>query len=445
MAASRFMCALLYAVAAAHSAQSQSALVTVHGIAYDSLRDAPLSNALVAMVGRALTATTDSRGRFHFDSVQAGRHTFVVQHDSLDAVGFTGITTHADVREGLGEVVAALPSCETLWRVACGGKAPKDSGLVYGTVRDASGRAVGAGAIVDVTWLDLAVDSSNDVSQHRWHRTVESESSGSYALCGVPASITVRLRAATDSAASGVIDLPPSELRVYRRDLLVARASDVDTTNRGTVIGQLSNASGEPFADARVLMDDVPEVRSGPTGRFVLLNVPAGTRQIEILSLGMRPVVLPVNVVVRDTVTLAVTLKKVTTLDVMRVTATRRAMHVITQLDERKRAGLGYFRDSTAINRTGSLQGALEGMPSLQLFRQRGGGFVITLPASRGRCVANIWVDGMRQRDVALLDMLRPEEIAVVEIYPRKLLVPNEFAGDTECGVVAVWTKWKLQ
>ncbi len=32
------------------------------------------------------------------------------------------------------------------------------------------------------------------------------------------------------------------------------------------------------------------EVRTGPDGRFALVNVPIGTREIEILGIGVQPI-----------------------------------------------------------------------------------------------------------------------------------------------------------
>src|SRR5690349_11117142 len=128
---------LTAAIADAGSAQQGAARVRVHGVAYDSLRGAPLAAAVVTIVGGTGSTRTDALGRFQFDSISPGVHTFAAQHDLLDSLGFTGISARAVVTDGRDEVRIAVPSFATLWRVACGdARPPRDSGFIYGTVRD---------------------------------------------------------------------------------------------------------------------------------------------------------------------------------------------------------------------------------------------------------------------------------------------------------------------
>src|SRR6185503_13744829 len=111
--------------------------VTVRGVAYDSLRAAPLTEAFVTMSGgsRAHSATTDTRGRFQFDSVVPGSYTLSMQHPAIDSLGFPGFARRVVLSGKDEEVRIAVPSFATLWRAACGATpAPRDSGFVYGVV-----------------------------------------------------------------------------------------------------------------------------------------------------------------------------------------------------------------------------------------------------------------------------------------------------------------------
>ena len=432
------------AFAAASSVSAQTTIVSVNGVAYDSLRGVPLGYAQIAVVGAAKHTTADARGRFHFDSLALGTYTFVAQHEALDSVGFSGISARATLGTNETNVTIALPSFATLWRAACGGTppSPKDSGFVFGTIRDAVSRTTVAGATVELTWTELLADSTKSIFQRRYRARARSDATGSYAICGVPAGDASRIQAATDSLASGLIDLPETALGVQRRDLLVLRAGNAYASARGTIIGMLSKDTGGPFADARVVMDEVPEVRSGADGRFIIRNVPAGTRQIEILSIGMRPAVTAVDVVAHDTVSLALTLRKITTLEAMRVTASSRQMSVVRDIESRRKAGLGYMKDSTAL--WGTISSAVEGFPGVTVMRGFGSQFSVALRNMRGGyCLATLYIDGHREYDQEQLSWLRTDDIATMEIYPRVSSTPAEFLPPARepCGAIVVWTK----
>ena len=132
--------AALVVIASAVAGQTPTpAPVQVHGVVYDSLRGIPLAGALVSVAGDSRLAKADSRGRFVLDSVLPGERTFAAQHAALDSVGFSGISARVTVTDGRSSILIAAPSFPTLWRTVCGtSRPPKDSGFVYGTVRDAA-------------------------------------------------------------------------------------------------------------------------------------------------------------------------------------------------------------------------------------------------------------------------------------------------------------------
>jgi hypothetical protein len=113
-----------------HSVRAQSiatapALVTTHGLAYDSLRGAPLEGAFIGLAGSTRTAISNSHGEFCFDSLAPGVHTLTMQHAALDSIGFYGTSTRLTVRDnGVHTVIVFVPSFRTLWAVACGTPAP---------------------------------------------------------------------------------------------------------------------------------------------------------------------------------------------------------------------------------------------------------------------------------------------------------------------------------
>src|ERR1041384_2483202 len=96
-------------VAGTTLAAQTPARVAVNGVAYDSLRSAPLAGALVGIAGTAQAGMADTAGRFHFAAVTPGTLTFTLQHDNLDSAGFSGLARKVVVTDGAAPVTIALP------------------------------------------------------------------------------------------------------------------------------------------------------------------------------------------------------------------------------------------------------------------------------------------------------------------------------------------------
>ncbi len=77
----------------------------------------------------------------------------------------------------------------------------------------------------------------------------------------------------------------------------------------GRVTGTVTITGGQPLAGANLIVVGT-EVRgsTGPDGRFSLLNVPAGTREIRAQRIGYAPITQTVNVTAGETVTLNLTM-----------------------------------------------------------------------------------------------------------------------------------------
>jgi hypothetical protein len=434
--------------------------VTVRGVAYDSVRRKPLAGAFVSVAGDTSNTTTDAQGRFQLTGIRPGVHTFAAQHAALDSLGFFGLSTRATVADGRAEVVLAVPSFATIWRATCGAApVPKDSGLIYGSIHDGVRNQPLADATVSLTWIDLGVNKKNRALQQReWRAVTRTTADGGYAICGIPRDVVLRIQAHTDSLASGLIDLTADGPRVQRRDLIAGPSAEIDSARRGTITGRLTSVSGGPVVDARVLVDGVPEVRTNAEGVFVARDVPVGTRQIEMLSIGLMPIVTAVDVSPGDTARIAATFKKITSLDVVRVTASAVQRRMVLELEERRRLGYGFIVDSTVIAGRGTIWSALTGLPSVQV-EHMGASLhrsYVSLPSTRGgRCIAKLWIDGQEQRGFdndpsTLYDQLvslHPGDIAAIEVFPRLVSTAMQFASrnvDDPCGAVVVWTKWAL-
>lgn len=439
--------AFIVGLALSGSVVAQPGRVRVRGVVFDSLRRQPIRNAFVSMAGSEQIATTDSRGRFQFDSVLPGVHRITAQHPLLDSLGLSGLSARTTVTDGRDEVSLAVPSFATLWGVACGGRVPKDSGIVYGTIRDADGGAPVANVAVELSWSDLLLDKKRHVIQRRWRVETRSNAVGGYAVCGVAPELGVQVHASADSSESGVIDLPPLATRVQRRDLLVGSAAAADSSRRGTITGLVTDQNGQPVADARILMDQLPAIRSDADGRFTLHGVPTGTRQVEIFAIGTSPLLEIVDVIPGAPATIAANLQRVRTLERVRTEAERGARVFAAEFNERRRQAFGYVRDSTDILKYDQFMNVLRDVPSMNV-QYRGSVLFISVPDGKGRsCAPDVLIDGARAGFGNLID-LSPKEVGGVEVYPRAAHIPPRFVPpgiQPECGMILVWTKYGLR
>lgn len=430
------LAALALSIASTAPAQAPSWL-TVRGVVFDSLRGVPLSGAFVTVPGVGRSATSDARGRFVVDSLAPGTYTFAMQHDVLDSIGLGSIASRVSIRGADDEVTIAVPSFASLWRRWCQGSAPKDTGLVHGTVRDAAGRPL-SHAVIEVSWTDY---SSNGRSIDRRGKLgrVTADTNGTFALCGIPTNTAFMIHAARDSATSGTLDLVLGDLRVIRRDLRAAGPSQ----GVGTIAGLVTQA-GQPFAGARVAVASQTEQRTGRDGKFMLRDVPAGTRQVEIFAVGMSPAAIAVDVAANDTAIVTYDLQKVVALPGVKVEEASVRRRVFADIDERRREGLGQFRDSSDINRLPSLSAAVAGMTGVRVSSKSGHVDHVYLPSGSRECEAMYLLDGLPAESSEVAE-LTSDKVVAIEVYERASSIPSTIASKLRrrptCGVAAFWTR----
>ncbi len=431
------ICSLL----ALHPATAQRGVVRVRGVVFDSLRGKPLDNASVSIADGHMTKSTDPSGRFEFDSVPPGTHIITARHALLDSIGLPGLTTKALVTEDGSEVNLSVPSFASMWRVACGERrAPRDSGIVYGTIRDAESSRPIANASVDVSWSDFMLQNQK-VVERRWQVDTKSNNQGGYAICGVPTDLADQIRVHAESGESGALELPVGGTRVQRRDLLIAPN---DSSTRGRVRGTIIDHLGAIVEGAVIRVDSSSETRSDSAGAFELSRVPAGTREVKILAIGAEPMTIITDILPHETTNLSVQLKPVYTLHTVTTTGNRGVRVFASEFEVRRKSGFGYMQDSTTIVKYNQFVNVLRAIPSLNI-QQKPSSLTITVPDGKGgACQPDVLIDGARAAFNHLLDLM-PNEIGAVEVYTHPAHIPARFAPvgiQPQCGMILVWTKY---
>ncbi|HEY7193943.1 MAG TPA: carboxypeptidase regulatory-like domain-containing protein [Gemmatimonadales bacterium] len=421
------------------------------GTVYDSLLHAPLSGADVWLAGTARHVATDTKGRFQFDSVAAGRYTLQVSHPGLDSAGVFTLAIPVTVsRNSVSSVQVATPSRATLWRRRCGRelKAGSDSGLIFGVVQDAQTHAHLAGAALLLEWFVLAKTGDRDVELQPHDLTVRTDSTGTYYACGIATDWTIGLRGYAQRDSSGRIDVQLGPRGISRQDLRIA----LKPAREGAVLtGRAVTDEGVPVSGGRVAVREGASTAIDDGGTFTIRGVSPGTQWVTIRAIGSAPSEQAVDLGPGDSVWLPVTLGPVpVTLATVYVTA--RQAQVLSDFQSRHHQGLGYFRDESDIANAPSLRSVLRSIPSVRVTGRSVFDLVVLLPTAGfspdgtpiGWCQPVLFVDGVWLRDAwDELASYRPKDLVGLEVYPRGITVPLQFQVEgSECGAVVIWTKY---
>jgi len=443
---------LLARLAAAQATDStRPPAAQVSGVVYDSIARAPLAGAMVQLVtadnpaSLSRATSSDSRGRFTFDSVPKGRYTLGFFHPMLDSLGIEPPERELAVRgERVVHIDLAIPSPERIQLAICG--AGTLGGVIVGYVRDARSRAPAPGVTVSVTWVELVIKPGR-VERHLPRLAATTSERGWFALCSMPRPGTIAIIAGRGADSTDLIEVDMPAEGFMRRELYLGPArwvSKADTaphgdtlarpprllhTGAGTLSGTVVNAvDGQPIAGARVGIADGPETRANERGEWTIANAPVGTRMLEVRGVGFYPVRLPVHVL-DDAAPLRVALSTTqSVLDTVKVTATRMMDRQRAGFDDRRRQGLGrYLTAEDVARRQPTVTSDLfRVMPGIRVDRDAN---IIARGGSLEWCPPSFYIDGHYVEELKAGDIdtwVRPSDIIGVEVYTG-ISAPAEF------------------
>jgi hypothetical protein len=442
----------------------------VEGTVTDSVHAKPAGGAIVFLTRVApepsefRSAFTDDRGRFHFDSLFAGRYALSFATAYLDSLSVSMPAREVILAEGKRvRVDLATPSGDQLRAAACPGIVlPSGAGAVVGQVLDADSDRPLTTAQVVVNWTDLSVDSAFHPVTIRRGGAVAVDSLGRYRLCGVPTETWLQVQVQDSGRAGSVITLSvPAAGGVILRDFSlsdesartlasldsIAMLAESDPTAKAPLLtgtasvgGMVYGPTGRPLPGAQVRVRDAAGVaRTDSAGRFALVNQPAGSQLLETRRIGYQLSQVPVELRSGRTTETAITLTRIVNLDSVLVTA-RRARYPEFER-RRKAAGFGRFLDEADIERLHPFDTSdlFRTMPGVRVV---GSGIDTKLISSRGSgfggraCPMNVVINGIQHQDINLID---PASVGAIELYASSVGAPLQY--DAFCGVVVIWMK----
>ncbi len=454
------------------SSDAAGASVTISGTVFDSLAGKPLANALVQVVARgenarAWSGTTRADGSFDIPGVPHGLFIVGFMHPALDSLGLAVEPRPLDASgDGPPPVRLAIPSAATIRKLLCGALPPGDStALVIGFIRDADNGAPLAGATATMSWTDLVVDKG--IHTERREVPVKANDAGWYALCGLPSDAAVAARAELGDDATGYVELHVPASGVLHQDFGIPRGTAAVAVNdsgsatalpgarlrhgRARLTGVVHDAAGQPLHGVHLMVwgSDVTG-NTSDDGTFTLSGLPAGTQSLEARYVGYAPTRVSVDLASDQTRSVEVTLSERTdVLDQVTVygKTLKRRLDYTGFLERRKTQGSGHFITRADITemRPVDLTDILRRVPGLKLVPTSY--FDYTILSSRGMtmgptgtCQPALFVDGARLiDDTALNGMIRPGDIAAIEVYGGSAGAPPQYT-DGNCGSILIWT-----
>lgn len=453
-------------------------IAAVTGVVHDSVGRAPLAGATVQLVGDSRadfvrTVHSDSLGRFTLGAVAAGSYKLGFFHPMLDSLGVEAPLRRVRV-DGQRPVRAdlAIPAPARIRAAICGPQPADDSSSVLiGVVRDGRAGEPAAGVSVKGEWLEFSF-SANGVVRRIASLVAVTAENGWFAMCRIPSGGTLELTAIRGADSTDAIEVQLSPDGFVRRDLylgptrmaVVAPAPSAgDTATRaaavvpprrrlpsgdsrlsGTVFGA---ASGRPLQGALVSITAGPETRANDRGEWTLMDLPVGTRMLEVRAVGYYPERRAVNVVAgaRPIRVELSTLRAV--LDTVKIVAARVRGRDIRGFLERSRGGVGHYMTEEDIARRKPLvtSDLFRIFPGLRVERTPLGDVSLTMRGMfADSCVPAIYLDGHRLRNLSADDLdgwVHPKEIAGIEVYTGAGVPPQFYESMTGCGSIVIWTK----
>jgi hypothetical protein len=437
----------------------------IDGVVIDSVHNKPLSDATIAVTRVdpvqpefVRTLISDKDGRYHLDSLVAGRYSVWFSHPALDSLDLPIVQREFVLTTGeRARIDLAIPSGATLRRAACPGlQLPAGTGAVIGTAMDADTDTPLVGASVVVTWNEISLDKNTlQTATVARSGSVRVDSTGIYRLCGVATDSYLLIQVQSGGRVGSTVQTDVSDSVGFKRlDLsfsaagaraLVGSATPADTveaeplTGTATLSGTVRTATGLPLADVAIRVNDAAgSTRTDSLGHFKLGGLPAGSQLVEARRVGYFIGRGPVELRSGRTVDVQLTLGRIVSLDSIRVVA-QRTKYRDFERNRRSPSGRFFNEQQIADRHAFETSDLIRMIPG---FRVVTSGFDTKIVSTRGitlgsrTCAPNVIIDNFQYQDI---NLIRPDDIGAMEVYNDAMGGPP--GANRGCGVIVIWTK----
>lgn len=355
--------------------------LTLAGTVVDSATNAPVANAHVDLVGAALGASTDARGRFSITGVLPGTYVVETRTAELEAIGAANQSS-LDFSDSTVSYQIRVPKASQLASAVCAGRTlAAGDAVLLGRVFQRGDTIPAAGASVVAEWTVVGVAESGTHLERNGRRLEgKTTAEGAFRLCGVPTNTVITVTA-SNAGTTGSRNVRPSGI-IARTDIVMDRDVKTTATFAGRVVTDSTSAAIE---GAEIYFPDLSKLsRSGVRGEFRVDEIPSGAQHVVVRRLGFAPLDTMLSFAADKLVDRQVVLTPVRLLDSVVVTD-RLTLRIMQDFEDNRRIGLGTFLDRSQLE-------AQQGQRLAQMVAQWPG---MALPAGKSAALHS-WPTGTR-------------------------------------------------